>query len=319
MRLFLVPFSLVYYLISFLRNFLYERGIFKARKLNAKVISVGNITWGGTGKTPSVAFMADALLKEGKRPAILARGYGNDEKDLLLKSAREIPVIIGKDRFKTGQEAIGRHRADSILLDDGFQHRRIKRDLDIVCIDATNPFGNRLVIPAGSMREGLGGLKRADVFLLTKVDLLKDQSAVERLEKKLKRINPDALIVRSIYKPGYFYKLSNEQLVDFEILKDKEIALVSAIGNPRSFEKTVSKLGLKFKKHFIFRDHHWYKDKDLNKIKDYCNRNNIDTVLTTEKDAVKLRAPNFLALHIELEIIENEQAFYDRLFGIYNS
>ena len=169
------------------------------------------------------------------------------------------------------------------------------------------------------MREGLGGLKRADVFLLTKVDLLKDQGVVEKLEKKLKRVNPDALIVRSIHKPGYFYKLSNEQLLDFEILKDKKIALVSAIGNPRSFEKTVLKLGLKFKKHFIFRDHYRYKDKDLKKIKDYCDRNNIDRVLTTEKDAVKLRSSNFLALHIELEIIENEQAFYDRLFGIYNS
>lgn len=319
MRLFLIPFSLVYYLIVFLRDFLYERSIFKARKLSAKVISVGNITWGGTGKTPSVAFMANALLKEGKIPVILTRGYGNDEKELLLKSVRGVPVITGKDRFKTGQKAIGRHRADSILLDDGFQHRRIKRDLDIVCIDATNPFGNRLVIPAGSMREGLGGLKRADVFLLTKVDLLKDQSAVGKLEKKLKRINPDALIVRSIYKPGYFYKLSNEQLVDFEILKDKKIALVSAIGNPSSFEKTVLKVGLKFKKHFIFRDHYWYKDKDLKKIKDYCDKNNIDMVLTTEKDAVKLRTSNFLALHIELEIIENEQVFYDRLFGIYNS
>ncbi len=319
MRLFLIPFSLVYYLIVFLRDFLYERGIFKARKLSAKVISVGNITWGGTGKTPLVAFIANALLKEGKRPVILTRGYGNDEKDLLLKSVRETPVITGKDRLKTGQKAIGRHRADSILLDDGFQHRRIKRDLDIVCIDATNPFGNRLVIPAGSMREGLGGLKRADVFLLTKVDLLKDQGVVEKLEKKLKRVNPDALIVRSIHKPGYFYKLSNEQLLDFEILKDKKIALVSAIGNPRSFEKTVLKLGLKFKKHFIFRDHYRYKDKDLKKIKDYCDRNNIDRVLTTEKDAVKLRSSNFLALHIELEIIENEQAFYDRLFGIYNS
>ena len=319
MRLFLIPFSLVYYLIVFLRDSLYKRGIFEAHKLSAKVISVGNITWGGTGKTPSVAFMANVLLKEGKRPAILTRGYGNDEKDLLLKSAREIPVITGKDRLKTGQKAIGRHRADSILLDDGFQHRRIKRDLDIVCIDATNPFGNRLVIPAGSMREGLGGLKRADIFLLTKVDLVKDQSVVEKLEKKLKRINPVALIVRSIHEPGYFYKLSNEQLVDFEILKDKKIVLVSAIGNPRSFEKTVSKLGLKFKKHFIFRDHYLYKDKDLKKINDYCNRNNIDLALTTEKDAVKLKVSNFLALHIELKIIKNEQAFYDRLFGIYNS
>ena len=142
---------------------------------------------------------------------------------------------------------------------------------------------------------------------------------ISKYEKKLKEINQKAIIVKSIHKVQNLYKLSDNKRIDSNELKNKSIILVSAIGNPNSFEKTVLKLGLKFKKHFIFRDHYRYKDKDLKKIKDYCDRNNIDRVLTTEKDAVKLRSSNFLALHIELEIIENEQAFYDRLFGIYNS
>ncbi|MBU4311625.1 MAG: tetraacyldisaccharide 4'-kinase [Candidatus Omnitrophica bacterium] len=320
-RLLLLPFSAVYYAILVIWDFFWRKGIFKARALDARVISVGNITWGGTGKTPAVAAITKELLKNGSRPAILIRGYGNDEKDLLPRLISEVPVVVGRDRVKTGKAAIARHGADTILLDDGFQHRRLKRDLDIVCIDATAPFGNGCVMPAGSMREGLGSLKRSGVFLLTKVDLAQD---TVRLEEKLKKINPNALIVKSIHAPGYFYKLSNEQLVDIEGLKGKNIALVSAIGNPSSFEKTISNLGLGFKKHFIFRDHHFYAKRDLESIEDYCKENNIVTIITTEKDAVKLKAISyqlsaisFLVLHIELKIIDNEQRLYSRLNRIH--
>jgi tetraacyldisaccharide 4'-kinase len=173
------------------------------------------------------------------------------------------------------------------------------------------------------MREGLAGLKRADIFLLTKVDLSKDQNAVKRLEARLKRINPDALIAKSVHKPECFYKLSNEQLVDIESVRDKRIALVSAIGSPRSFEKTILNLGLKFRKHFVFRDHHRYRSGDLRKIEYYCNKNGIDTVITTEKDAVKLKffssSVSFLVLRVGLKITENEQGFHNRLSGIFNS
>ncbi len=318
-----LPFSGVYYVILAIWDFFWRKGIFRTRALNVRVISVGNITWGGTGKTPAVAVIAKELLKNGSRPAILIRGYGNDEKDLLSGLVPEVPVVAGRDRVKTGKTAIARHAIDTILLDDGFQHRRLKRDLDIVCIDSTDPFGNRCVVPAGSMREGLGSLKRAGVFLLTKVDLAQDTA---RLEERLKKINPSALIVRSIHAPGYFYKLSNEQLVDIGSLKDKRVALLSAIGSPVSFEKTISKLGLKIKKHFIFRDHHSYNEKDLREIKNYCCKNNIVMIITTEKDAVKLKAlshqlsaVSFLVLHIELKIIDNEQGLYNRLTGISNS
>ena len=342
-RYVLIPFSFVYFLLIFLRDIFYRFNIFKRYRLNAVVISVGNLTWGGTGKTPAVLFIAGTLLKQGRKIAILTRGYGGDEERLfseLVPGTPRIgtgypsgsvpgtpvagtPVVLGADRIKNGREAIARYSADTLVLDDGFQYRRLDRDLDIVCIDAANPFGNGCVIPAGSLREGLSALNRADVFLITRADLAVD---LDRLEQTLSRINPDALIVKSIHSPQNFYKLSNSQLVDPASLNDKKIALVSAIGSPLSFEKTVLKLGLRFEKHFMFRDHHWYRRGDVEKIKRYCLKNNIDTLITTEKDAVRFKAlsyqpsvVSFLVMSIKLEIIDNEQEFYNRLFRVYNS
>jgi len=258
----------------------------------------------------------------------------------------KVPILVGKDRVKTAKEAITRHSVDTVLLDDGFQYRRLKRDLDILCIDATDPFGNGWMIPAGSMREGLWALKRADIFLITKVDLVQEKS-LQDLEGKLKRINPRALVVKSLHKVKKFYNLRNGNRIDLGLLKNKEVILVSAIGNPASFERTILKLGLKVKKHFVFRDHYWYKKEDLKNIEDYGRREGIDTIITTEKDAVRLRVTshesritnhesrlsaavpvaagtkveitNILVLSIKLEIIENEERFYNRLFGIYSS
>ncbi len=322
-RYLLIPFSFVYFLLILLRDIFYGFNIFKRYRLNAVVISVGNLTWGGTGKTPAVLFIVEALLKQGRKIAILTRGYGGDEEGLFSGLVPGIPVVLGKDRIKNGREAIARYSADTLVLDDGFQYRRLERDLDIVCIDAGNPFGNGCVIPAGSLREGLSALNRADVFLITRTDMAVD---LNRLEQRLKRINPDALIVKSIHSLQGFYKLSNSRPVDPAYLNDRKIALVSAIGSPLSFEKTVLKMGLRFERHFMFRDHHWYRPGDLEKIKRYCLKNNIDTLITTEKDAVRFKALSpqpsaisFLVMSIKLEIIDNEQKFYNRLFRVYNS
>ena len=228
-------------------------------------------------------------------------------------------MLVGKDRVKTGIEAIENHLSDTLILDDGFQYRRLRRDLDIVCLDATEPFGNGWVIPAGSLREGLGSLKRADVFLITKADLVSDKNKLEKLEKKLKSINPGALIAKAIHRPLYFYRLINEEKVNIGELQNKKLVLVSAIGSPECFEKTILRLGLKINKHFIFRDHHLYTKNDVAQIEDYCKKNQLDTMVITEKDAVKLKGQKYLALKVRLEIIENEDGFYNRLFGIYNS
>ncbi len=352
--LFCIPFSFLYFFVIYIRNILYNFNIFRKYRINAKVISVGNITWGGTGKTPVVAFIADLLDKKARKPVILIRGYGNDESELLPKLASNTHVFVGKDRVKTGREAIAHGLADTIILDDGFQYRRLKRDLDIVCVDATNPFGNGWVIPAGSMRETKSSLKRADIFLITKADLVPAKEKVKKLEDRLRWLSPRAVIAKAIHRPLYFYRLSNiagdgskpfpanEEKVTIGELQDKELALVSAIGSPECFEKTILRLGLKINKHFIFRDHHAYTKKDIANVEDYCKNNKLDRVVITEKDAVKLknlvhpvgdphvpgeaegRPPagwtgQYMVLKVRLEIIENEDGFYNRLFGIYNS
>ena len=346
-----IPFAFLYFIIIALRNIFYAFNIFRKHRINVKVISVGNITWGGTGKTPVVAFIADMLAKKNHRVSILIRGYGNDESELLPKLTSKAPVLIGKDRVKTGREAAENHLSDTVILDDGFQHRRLIRDLDIVCIDAAKPFCNGWVIPAGILREGLGSLKRASVFLITKSDLVLDKNKLERLERKLKSINPKAVIAKAIHRPLYFYRLagagedsvqrsdiSPDRQTEFEKvnigeLQNRELVLVSAIGSPECFEKTILRLGLKINKHFIFRDHHRYTKEDIAQIENYCKKNSLDTLVTTEKDAVKLKSivhsPQFmdnrqrvmdnLVLKVRVEIIENEDGFCNRLFRIYNS
>ena len=314
-----IPFAFLYFFIIALRNIFYAFNIFRKYKINAKVISVGNVTWGGTGKTPVVAFIADMLAKKNHRVSILIRGYGNDESELLPKLTSNVPVIIGKDRVKTGMEAVENYLSDTVILDDGFQHRRLRRDLDIVCIDAAKPFGNGWMIPAGTLREGLGSLKRADIFLITKADLVSGKDNLKNLEKKLKAINPGAVIAKAIHRPLYFYKILNEEKINIGELQNRELVLVSAIGSPECFEKTILRLGLKINKHFIFRDHHLYTKNDIAQIEEYCKKNQLDTVVVTEKDAVKLKEQKYLALKVRLEIIENEDGFRNRLFGIYNS
>jgi len=338
MQILLIPFSFAYFLIISIRNLLYSMRIFRTFRIDARVISVGNITWGGTGKTPVVAFIADLLSKKNRSSAILIRGYGNDESELLPKLTANVPVLVGKDRVKSAREVSDKHLAETVILDDGFQYRRLTRDLDIVCIDAANPFGNGWLIPAGSMRETKRSLKRADIFLITKVDLVSAKDKVKKLEDRLRRLNPKAVIAKAIHRPLYFYRLSDkvgnrhacslpdEEKVNIDQLKNKEIALVSAIGSPECFEKTILRLGLKINKHFILRDHHSYTKYDVAQIDEYCKKNKLDTVITTEKDAVKLTCHvsrvtchEYLVLKVRLEIIENEDGFNSRLFGIYNS
>lgn len=244
---------------------------------------------GRAGKTPVAAFIAGMLAKKNHRVSILIRGYGNDESELLPKLTSNVPVLIGKDRVKTSIKAVEDNFSDTVILDDGFQHRRLIRDLDIVCIDAAKPFGNGWLIPAGTLREGLGSLKRADIFLITKADLISDKDKLKKLERKLKSINPEAVIAKAIHRPLYFCRILSNEKVNVGELQDKEIVLVSAIGSPECFEKTALRLGLEINKHFIFRDHHLYTKDDIAMVGEYCRKNNLDTIITTEKDAVKLK------------------------------
>lgn len=310
------------------------------RRINCKVISVGNITPGGTGKTVLVEFIARYLKQQGHKVAILSRGYKRnkaadneistmdskamgDEPYMLSRSLGDVPVIVDADRVRAGELVIDKYGVDTVILDDAFQQWKIKKDLEIVTIDANNPFGNRHLMPRGLLREPLSSLKRADVFVLTKVNLKGD---VQDTENFLRRINSDALIFESAHKPAGFYDINKpEELLNADMLSLTAVALVSGIGDPQSFENLIRGLGIDFGLSFRFADHHNYTQEDLNRITLNCEAKKIDTVVTTEKDMVRLEGLSLsacklriLVLRINLGFINDEQGFHNRLLKLYS-
>ncbi|MDP2939238.1 MAG: tetraacyldisaccharide 4'-kinase [Candidatus Omnitrophota bacterium] len=334
--------SLVYSLAVKFIFYAYKSNILRTYYLNCKVISVGNITWGGTGKTPIVEMIANKLIKEGRKVAIQSRGYKRkktpqnsrletadyrtmgDEPFMLQENLNEIPVIVGKNRVLEAKLALERLNLDVVILDDGFQHWKLFRDLDIVAIDATNPFGKGFLIPRGILREPLKGLKRADIFLLTHTDSAKDNlnSLIQRLEE----INPKAEIFESIHSPIGFYNILDTQkkIINTNLIKGKKIGIVTAIGNPASFKESVLNLGLNVSLKFIFLDHHEFSQDDFDRIITSCLKEGLSTLVTTAKDATRLRKycldfrdVDILVLRIEIKITKNEDKFFNRLFSLY--
>lgn len=329
----LLIFSFLYVFISEAIKICYRWGILKSEKLNCKVVSIGNITLGGTGKTPFVAMLAKRFSHDGRKVVILIRGYKRrgqgigdrgqgietmGDEGYLLSKELGIPVLVGSDRVNSGKEAVRKHNSDVVILDDGFQHWRLRRDLDIVLVNALNPFGNNRVIPRGILREPLSALKRADVLALTKTGLAGDPTA---LKNKLAAINPRALIIETRHNPLYFYALGGRRFELSEI-KNKEACVFSGVADPASFYEIITRLGAVIGPKFEFRDHHHYSQGDLDKIFSACKNSAIGTVITTEKDSVKIESLklspdiNLLVLKIELEITKNEQEFYLRLSSL---
>lgn len=323
LRLFLLPLSLIYFLILQIIYFLYRIGLLKRFHPGCPVISIGNITVGGTGKTPIVELVSNYFQNIGKKAVVLIRGYGRDESPLLKKKLDGIPVLVGRDRIKNSQMAEKELGAQVIILDDGFQHWRLKRDFDIVVIDSTRPFGNGMLLPAGILREPIQELKRADAFFLTRTDQV-DKETLGKTLNKLKKIRPNALIVESMHRPLYFYRLNNpKERIALDEFIGKEAVLLSSIGNPESFEATIESLGVRVQRHFQFLDHYWYRDRDICKVSDFCRFKEISIVITTEKDMVKLTGswkveagrwkPEIFVLAIKIEILKNEERLLDRL------
>ena len=216
--------SFFYYIGIKLRGLLYWMGIFRSRKLPAKVISVGNLTVGGTGKTPFVLYLAEKLSK-GSKVGVLSRGYGAGSKAMEDDENMALPENVVRatnpDRFSAGQKLIKEQGVQTIILDDGFQHLSLKRDVDIVLIDATNPFGKGRLMPAGILREPLASLNRADIFVLTHVDLVTPEQ-LNALEQKLKRYNKK--IVKAIHKPQYLVDMAQpDKTIDLSEIKGKTV------------------------------------------------------------------------------------------------
>lgn len=345
-KFFLYLLSLIYGFIVRVLIFIYH---FRPYRLNCKVISVGNIILGGTGKTTLVALIAQYLKEEGHKVAIISRGYKKrvhsfrrrrtnlrlaqsvvhsqekmgDEPYMLKMNLRDIPVLVDADRARAANLAIRDYGADTVILDDGFQQWRLKKDLEIVTIDANSPFGNRNLIPRGILREPLSSLKRPDIFVLTKTNLNPDTQGIKDF---LGALNPGSLIIESIHTPIGFYKLGKgDDLLKIDTLKEKTVTLISGIGDPDSFEKLIEGLSINIGLSFRFPDHHPYSQKELEDIIQESHKKNIDTIITTEKDAVRLQQlsvakcplPIFI-LRIRLEITKDAQRFYNRLLRLYS-
>ncbi|MDD5432869.1 MAG: tetraacyldisaccharide 4'-kinase [Candidatus Omnitrophica bacterium] len=337
-KLFLAVLSLIYALIVRLTVY------FKLRNqhvLGCKVISVGNITMGGTGKTTLVELIVKYLKSKDKRIAILTRGYKRgvqvkrqenndsyesmgDEPYMLQSKFKDLPVIVDKNRVRSALRAIRDFKVDTVVLDDGFQQWGIKKDLEIVAIDSVQAFGNQKVLPRGILREPLSSLKRADIFVLTKTDLCLN---LENTLNILGRINPQALIVESIHEPLGFYELREPgKLLSVDFLKGEKVSLFSGIGDPGSFERMVDRLGIDIGQTFRFNDHHAYSEADLKKIISESKNKGIFNIITTQKDAVRLLSFNLsderlriFVLLIGIKIIKNEERFYSRLFKLYSA
>jgi tetraacyldisaccharide 4'-kinase len=291
--------------------------------LRAKVISIGNITLGGTGKTSLVEYVAGFLRDKGKSVAILTRGYGTgDEPRMLEENLSGVAVIVGSDRIRSGRRAIKEYCADTLILDDGFQQWHLEKGLDIVTIDANLPFGNRNMIPRGILREPLSALRRAQVFVLTKTDLAQ---GVDKLKDDLRRINPKADIFESVHRPVNFYRMNEPgHALPQGALKGKTAAIFCGIGDPESFERLINNCGIRVAISHIFHDHYDYTDADLERIIAEAGRKSVDTIITTEKDASRIYKSGlndfdskFLVLRVELAIKEHEK-FNLRLLSLYS-
>jgi tetraacyldisaccharide 4'-kinase len=351
----LLPWSLVYGLGLFChRNFYRLRGAYKAPK---PVISIGNITVGGSGKTPLVIWLARNLQDKGIKSVILIRGYmpfkkiasslrnaprndtvfpnNSDEADMLNEQIPYVPILAGADRVANIVKLDSRFRGndkegsgndkfekavDVYIADDAFQHWPLRRDLNIVAIDAGNPFGNGHLLPAGILREPLSALKRAHVFVLTKTENL---SGIQDLSSKLEKINPKALIVESRYKSARIVDVFDAGPKEENSLNDKRVVGFCAIGDPLSFESSLKNSGANVIQLFTYMDHHVYKKDEVQLMVKFCRLQESRILVTTHKDAVKLRifkelfeGIRLVYIPIQLEITKGSDEFIQKVISV---
>ena len=316
------------------RDFLYKNGVVKSTRLPVKVISIGNITTGGTGKTPLVESMARCLLEKNKKVAILSRGYGgnnslqenndnvNDECLILRENLQDVTVLAGKDRVSNGEKAIRESGVDCLLLDDGFQHLKLKRDLDIVVIDSLNPFGGENLIPRGSLREPLRNLGRAGLFIISHCNQSKKQ-IIKSIYTKLNYVNNDAPVCESIHRPVHIESMTDGSILGPEWLMGKRIYGLSAIGNPESFTYTLKELGADLIKHRKFHDHHNYNREEIGDVVYEAKLLGVDAIVVTQKDIVKIRKMdindfNILSLKIETQITKGIELYEEAIDRVLN-
>lgn len=325
MRSLLLPFSWAYQAAIAARNARFDRGG-DVHRAPFPVISVGNITTGGTGKTPFVIEVVRRLRALGRKPAILTRGYAaksGQTADEVLEFQQElpdVPVVVNADRVGGARSASADHRADCAVLDDGFQHRRLARELDIVLIDALNPWGGGQLLPAGNLREPLTSLSRAGLIVLTRANQV-PAAECEALFKEIRTFVSEAEILRADVAPLGITTTNGATLPSAE-LAYRGVMPVCGVGNPRSFLAQVQSLAGHAVAPMIFRDHHRYTPRDARRILSTAMAADADLVLVTRKDWVKLAAlwmaldarekPDLARLDMRLEV-RDPASVLDRL------
>lgn len=350
LRLFLRLLSGLFEGIVRFRLWLYRHGLLRPHELGCQVISIGNLTVGGTGKTPIVEVFARTLQKSGRKVAILSRGYKkkedpffrrllkkltfehvaseprvvSDGKRLLLDSALsgdepfmlatnlpEVAVIVDADRVKAGQYAIQKLGCDTLILDDGFQYLNLKHRFDIVLVDRTNPFGNRRLLPRGILREPVRSIRRAGFIFITK----SNGDGAEELKRTLRQYNPDAEISECRHAAKYLQNVYTGERQHLSFLQDLPVAAVSGIASPKGFEDELVRRGARVMYHKRYADHHRYKQQEIIEVINKGLQREARAVVTTEKDAVRFpmlerRDLPVYFLRVEIEMLSGADEFH---------
>jgi tetraacyldisaccharide 4'-kinase len=315
------------------RNGLYDAGVLPQRYLPGPVLSVGNITMGGTGKTPLVLYIAQVLTQRGFRPAILTRGYRRtqsnktrilapnegvpsaakilgDEPAVMRRHLSSAWMGISKNRFRAGCIISQRLRQAIFILDDGFQHRRLYRDLDIVILDRSQALQSNRVFPRGTLREPLSGLHRCHAIVLNGT---RDEDAGDPFIEEIARCHPQASIFCCSQTIGSLVHLAAWDAMDFsvEVPRPHSAYLVAALGNPQRFEQDVQRLGIDVRGAKFFPDHYWPAPEDWRACAEDARSKHAETIITTEKDAVKiLQSQDFpVMVSIQSTCLSNAHAF----------
>ncbi|MFO7937423.1 MAG: tetraacyldisaccharide 4'-kinase [Kiritimatiellia bacterium] len=343
--------SLAFKHVVLVRLFLYKERILHSYPLGCQVISVGNVTAGGTGKTPVVEIFARELHKRGRRVAILSRGYrkkelpwyrrfeekyqpprvvsdgdnilldsemGGDEPYMLASNLPGVVVLVDKNRVKSGKYAIKRFKRDILILDDGLQYQKLKHHVDVVLVDKTNPFGNGNILPRGVLREPAKNLKRADFIFISKSD---GQS--EELRETIARLNPSADVIECCHMPRFLCNVYSDEKIQLDWLRGRRVASLSGIAVPQSFESSLRKLGAKLISFERYADHHRYQAQEIIDAINKAHKLGAEALITTEKDAVRFpkltrTAVPVYYVRVDIEIMAGAHNFIeaiDRIIG----
>ena len=336
-------FSRLYERAVQIRLGLYRRRILRPQELGCPVVSVGNLTVGGTGKTPVAEMLARELQRRGRRVAILSRGYksvprpfmqrlrnklfkhldlfpprivsdgrevlldsrrAGDEPHMLAKNLPGVCVLVDKDRVKSGLHALRHFDSDILLLDDGLQYQRLRHGIDVVLIDRQSPFGNERLLPRGTLREPPANLSRASYIIVTKSGPEPDEALLARL----RTLNRTAAIIECSHAPRHWEDLKTGAKFPLGHLRGRHVGALSGIARPESFEEGVRQLGAVVDISKAFADHHRFTKKEILRFLEWCDRRSLDALVTTEKDAVRfpdIDQPQvpMLFLRVEIEIL----------------